>query len=159
MRKAKADMLIYAILMSLCLLFYFWFIPSQVRVTQSTGQIFTSRTFPRFLVAALFLVALIGFCGALYQYITLRRREKGREAPAAERGGLRTHVAPVIAFALIMAYALLFQHVGFLPASLLFIPAFLALFRCKKWIYYAGAYGFCGAMYLVFVFILGVPLR
>lgn len=159
MRKAKADMLIYTILMSICLLFYFWFIPAQVRVTKNSNQVFTSRTFPRFLVVALFIVALVGFCNALYQYITLRKQEKGREELPADGKKAWTHVVPVIAFALIMAYALMFKYVGFIPATLLVIPAFLALFRCKKWTYYAGAYGFCAVMYLVFVYVLGVPLR
>jgi hypothetical protein len=151
-------MLIALILMAISVVFYFIFIPSQVPVTGTGTNVFTSRTFPRFLMVSLFVVAVVMFLEALYRDIKLRQQTPRNQEKSA-KDLVALYVMPLVAFALILAYALLFKYVGVIPATAVFIPAFLALFRCKKWSYYAGAYGFCAVLYLVFVYILHVPLR
>ncbi|MGI5963824.1 MAG: tripartite tricarboxylate transporter TctB family protein [Lawsonibacter sp.] len=156
MKKAKQDMLSMAVLMAVCASFYFWFIPSQIRVVANSKTNFTSRTFPSLLMAALFLVALLGFINAVIRY--QKAKKAGKQEPIVSPGTYREIILPLLAFVLILIYALLFKYVGYLVATILFVPALLLLLRCKDWRYYVGGYGFCAVMYLIFIYVLRVPL-
>ena len=158
MKKAKNDAISMAVLMLCSASFYLYFIPTQVPVVKNNKTFFTSQTFPRFAMAVIFVLALIGFINAVMRIVKITKTEGKPEKKPVNKEELWLALTPYIAFALILAYALIFKYVGFIVGTVLFVPAFLALLRCKKWQYYVGGYAFCVVMYLIFTFILKVRL-
>ena len=158
MKKAKNDALSMAVLMLFSAAFYFYFIPAQVPVVKNSKTFFTSQTFPRFTMAVIFFLGLCGLVNALLRMKKLSATEPKAEKKPKTKEEIWLMLSPYVAFALILGYALLFKYVNFIVASVVFIPAFLALLRCKKWQYYVGAYVFCAVMYLIFTNILNVRL-
>ena len=164
MKKNQQDMIIMLVLMVLSAITYLIFIPSQIKL--ATDASFNNRTFPQFTIIVVFLAATGGFLEALFRYLRARQTA----APGAEAGlkkaDLRSNLLPLAGFAVILAYALVFHYLsywvrgfGFIIATAIFIPVFLLMTRCKNWRYYVAAYCFAAVMYLVFRFILNVPLR
>lgn len=153
-------MVTMVVLMIISLAFYFKFIPDQIRVVANSKTSFTSQTFPKAMMAALFVVALIGFCKDFYTYMKLRKENglEKREKTSISVKVLWDKLLPATVFIVVLVYAVLFKYLGYIISTVLFVPAFLGLLKCKKWGYYAGAYGFAALMYLVFTFILRVPL-
>ena len=66
---------------------------------------------------------------------------------------------PFIVFALVLLYAVLFMMIGFIPATLVVPPVILFVIGCRKWHYYPIYYVFAALMYLLFRYILLVPIR
>ena len=158
MKKAKNDALSMAVLMLFSASFYLYFIPAQVPVVKNNKTFFTSQTFPRFAMAVIFVLALVGFVNAVMRMVKISRAEGKGEKKAMTKEELWLALTPYVGFVLILAYALIFKYVSFIVGTVLFVPAFLALLRCKKWQYYVGAYAFCVVMYLIFTLILNVRL-
>lgn len=158
MKKAKNDALSMVVLMLFSASFYFYFIPTQVPAVKNSKTFFTSQTFPRFTMAVIFLLALCGLVNALLRMKKLSAAEPKAEKKPKTKEEIWLMLAPYAAFLLILGYALVFKYVGFVVATVLFVPLFLILLRCKKWQYYVGAYVFCAVMYLIFTNILNVRL-
>lgn len=158
MKKAKNDALSMLVLMVFSALFYLYFIPSQVPVVQNSKTFFTSRTFPQITMAALFVVAAIGFGNAVYRILKFKKAESAAPKTKKTKSELWVEFAPYVMFIIVVLYGIAFKFVGFLISSALFIPAFLLTMRCKKWTYYVGSYVFCAIMYLIFTFVLKVNL-
>lgn len=162
MKKSKQDMAVMLVFMILSAAVYLVFIPAQIKLSSNTG--FTNRTFPKFTMAVIFAASAAGFLEALVRYRRARQNTASETEP--ERPDLRGRLLPLLGFLVVLVYGLIFHFAGirwrgysFLLATALFIPAFLLLLRCKNWRYYAAAYSFAAAMYLIFRFILKVALR
>lgn len=158
MKRLRNDMFMYIGLIVICLLFYFVLIPQQIVLRGSwSGDItFTSRTFPYILFAAMGIASLIGVIQTAYK---MKRfiAENGSAVKEAG-GGLKKLLLPVYFFVLTGVYAFLFDRLGYIIATVVIIPLYLASLKCKKWQYYAITYGVGAVVYLVFKFILNIPL-
>lgn len=162
MKKSKQDMGVMLVFMILSAIVYLVFIPSQIKLSSDTG--FTNRTFPQFTMVVIFLASAAGFLEAFSRY----RKSKKDQVPEedAKKPSLRSSLLPLLGFLVILVYALIFHFAsiqwrgyGLIIATVIFIPAFLLLVRCKNWRHYVAAYSFAAVMYLVFRFILHVALR
>ena len=157
MKKAKRDALSMLVLMVFSAAFYFYFIPAQVPVVGNAKTFFTSRTFPRVSMAAIFIVAAIGLYNAIFQMVKLSKGAP-EERTSITAAQWWKALSPYAAFLIILAYTLGLKYFGYILSTVVFVPAFLLMLRCKKWQYYVGGYGFCVIMYLVFTLILNVRL-
>lgn len=158
MKRLRNDMLLYIMLIVISLLFYFVFIPQQIVLRGSwSGDItFTSRTFPYILFVVMGITAFIGVIQTAYK---MKRfiAENGSEAKEGG-GGFKKLLLPVYFFVLTGVYAFLFDRLGYILATVIIIPLYLASLKCKKWQYYAITYGVGVVVYLVFKHILNIPL-
>ena len=162
----KQDMVLMLIIMLLSALVYFVFIPTQIKLPAKANTAFTNRTFPQLTMAVIFTASALGFADALTKYV----KEKKTAAPEEEMGNMKAEILaelkPFIGAAIIIAYGLLFKYLsalipgyGFIVATVLFIPAFLAYIGCRKWQYYVYVYAFACFMFVVFKFVLHIMFR
>lgn len=162
LKKQVQDMVVMAVLMAAGAAFYYVFIPSQIRLRAAMGGAtnFSSRTFPNLLMIALFAVALIGLSKAVVGYVRLKRALSAETAPppAAPPGGLFRVLVPYIAYAVIVAYCVLFRQIGYIFATLIVPPALMLLLGCRKWWLYLSTYAFAAVIYVVFKVLMNVPL-
>ena len=160
MKKSRQDMIVMLIFMILSAITYLVFIPSQIKLSSDTG--FTNRTFPQFTMIVIFIASSAGFLEAFFRYQKAKRTDSSQTGAGAF--DFRSDLLPICGFLVILAYALLFHFgsmqwrgYGFIVATIVFIPVFLLLVRCKNWKFYVAAYAFAAIMYLIFRFILNVP--
>jgi hypothetical protein len=59
---------------------------------------------------------------------------------------------------LVILYGYLFSAMGYIIATIIVPPLFLLIMKCRKWQYYLALYGFATIVYLVFKFVLRIPL-
>lgn len=162
-RKHLQDMVVMALLLVAGLLFYFVFIPGQIRLSSAWGAHvnFTSRSFPNMLVIALALVSAVGLARAVAGYVRARKAlaAAGRadENPESRATALQLAI-PYVTYAIIVIYGLLFRHIGYVYATLLVPPVLMAVLGCRKWTLYLAAYAFGAVLYLVFKVFMNVPL-
>lgn len=161
-KKARGDIILYAVLTAAGIIFYKWVIPSQIYMSKTaSAEAFSPDTFPNAVTILFTAASLCGLLLAVYRY---------RKAVAAEGRPVRDAVPktpreiigalmPFLVFALILLYAVLFMYAGFIPATVIVPPVILLTVGCRKWYYYPIYYAFAGLMYLLFRFILLVPIR
>jgi len=53
---------------------------------------------------------------------------------------------------------MLFDRFGYAIATAIMIPVYLVSLKCKKWYYYAITYGVGITVFVVFKFLLNIPL-
>ena len=167
-KEIKRDMAVYAVWIAATVLFYFFVIPNQVYLSGSAkAESFSPDTFPRFVTIVLFLAAVGGEVNAWRLY---RRQSRlgaqgaGRTAKARSAGGKagREHLAafiPYIVFLLVLAYGVLFAKLGFIAATAIVPPVVLLVIGCRKARYYLIYYVFAAVLYLLFKYLLLVPIR
>lgn len=154
-KRAIKNIAGHVFFMIFSLALYFLIIPAQVKVSQwNAGAGFTAQTFPRLLAV---VIAGVSAIGLIRELILLARLP----ADSREEGGKtdwRAAAAPVLLTVLAIIYYLLFQRIGFIVATAIAIPAFLAALRCRKWQYYLYVYLFSGFIYVIFVYVLKIML-
>lgn len=163
-KKTKQDIVTMTILMVVCALFYFIFIPNQIRLSSAwSGNIsFTSRTFPYALSVALFIVSGIGLVNAIVSFLKLKKTVKSEEKTGEKRQtdmkAFLKIAMPFIVYTLILAYSILFDKIGFIYSTLIVPPILIFVLGCRKWQLYLATYGFAAVVYVVFKIILSIPI-
>lgn len=151
MKRLKNDMFIYLCLIAVSILFYFVLIPRQIQLRGSwSGDItFTSRTFPYLLFAVMGIASAVGVVQTAFK---IKQYQGGDQE-------IRTELLPPIYFFVLTgAYALMFAKMGYIIATMIVIPLYLYSLKCKKWQYYLITYGVGTFIYVVFKFLLNIPL-
>lgn len=161
-KKAKSDIILYAVLTVAGLILRQWIIPAQVKITKSTkAEAFNPDTFPKAIALLFITICFAGFVLAIARYIKSVKQfgkpDKNRfEFTKRNVIGI---LMPYIVFALVLAYIILFWSIGFIPATLIAPPLILFTIGCRSWKYYLIYYVFAMVMYFLFVFILMVPIH
>ncbi len=160
MKQLKKDLFIYALFLILSVIFYFIVIPNEIVLRSSWGGevSFTSRTFP-------YLIFIIVGASSLIGLITTFLKIKQKHKDGIEKETKETFLTvinnikmPVVFMLLIILYGFLFDKTGYLIATLIVPSLFLAVMKCRKWQYYVILYGFAIIVYLIFRFVLRIPL-
>lgn len=155
MKRLKCDMVIYVCFLAVSLLFWFVFIPQQIvlRGSWSGDIVFTSRTFPYILFAALGIASVAGILQTLYRMKTAVKEQVGQETMK-----WKSLLIPAGFFALTGLYAWMFSAWGYIVSTAVIVPVYLAALTCRKWQYYLVTYGFAAVVYVVFKYLLNIPL-
>lgn len=152
MNKTKAN--IYSALFFFLFGLGFWIaIPYNVVVEASVG--ITAASYPQFVAVCMMILAAAQMISSIFQY---RREQKIHKDPGSIPFTWNNEVRVLIVVVMMVAYALMFQFFGYIPATLIFTTAMLLLFRVKKWWGYVGVYAFCAIIYWVFTEILLISL-
>lgn len=163
-KKTKQDIVTMIILMIVSALFYFIFIPGQIRLSSVwSGSIpFSSRSFPYILSVGLFIVAGVGLANAIVSLIKLKKimklEEKTIENRRTDKKAIIKLVMPFIVYALILIYAILFKQIGYIYSTLIIPPILIFILGSKKWQFYLFTYIFAAVVYVVFKLILNIPI-
>lgn len=163
MKEIKRDLIVYCVLILAAVMVYFFIIPNQIYVSSSAAaEAFSPDTFPRFAAIIVFIAAVIGLLNSIRLYLAARSLETVQEdtlhAPRTTKERLASLI-PYLVFLLILLYGILFYKLGFILATVTIPPVILLFIGCRKWHYYAIYYAFTFVLYLLFRYILLVPIR
>lgn len=167
MKEIRRDIIVYSVLLAAAVIVYVWVIPNQIYLSSSAAaESFSPDTFPRFAAIVFFLAALGGLANALRLYRGEKQKEKeqeskerGMEKHSRTKKEIFAELVPYLVFGLVFVYGILFSKIGFVPATVIIPPLVLFLIGCRKWHYYGIFYAFAGILYLLFRYILLVPIR
>lgn len=161
-KKIKQDLFLYSLFIVVGTIFYIFVIPTQIHISRAAAaEKFSPDTFPNLLTIMFVGAAVLGLLLAVFRYfqfIKVYGKPKSEITQKSTREKIGVFV-PYLVFLIIVVYAIAFRYVGFIVATLIFPPLTLLLVQCKKWHYYVIYYVFAAIMYLLFVFILKVPIR
>ena len=161
-KKARGDIILYSVLAIVGIIFYVFVIPRQIYISKTaSAEAFSPDTFPNAVTILFVIASLCGLALAVYRYCKAVRLEGKPQKDAAPRSRREIvgEFMPFIVFALVLLYAILFMKIGFIPAPLIVPPVILFVIGCRKWHYYLIYYVFAALMYLLFRYILLVPIR
>ena len=120
---------------------------------------FTPRTFPNLLTGAMAAATALGLILSLLRFARLPKPDKTAEKEVRTGKDWIILFIPYIIYGIIIVYSVLFEKLGYIWATLLIPPVLMFLFGCRKWYLYLCVYGFSALMYVLFKYVLYVPLR
>ncbi|WP_300362286.1 tripartite tricarboxylate transporter TctB family protein [Fusobacterium sp.] len=124
-------------------------IPSQIPL--NSDAVITSRSFPKLIVALMFISSLFIFVADLIKLV--------KKLPVQEvEVNLNEEGRAVVVCILLIAYAFLLDKIGFMFSSILYCYSMLTFFKCKNWKYYMIVTIICVAVTYIFKNILLVQL-
>lgn len=157
-KKVKKDIVMWSIFLLLGLGMIFLIIPAQIPVSAMLQKEYiTPRTFPTAVCAVLAALSAVGLIDSVRKLAKLEKAGQAQEA-GKTREERYDDLFPLLIFALILAYALMFKYLGFVWATLVVPPIILYLLRCRKWYMYLAVYIFAAVVYGIFTLVLHVPL-
>lgn len=133
-------------------------IPGQISVgggLAAAEQWADSRTFPYFAAWIMGVAALGEIIRNIYQYRSLSKEEK---AEAFHNIPWRWELRALAVFGLCVIYTMLFEVIGYLPATFLIPPLVLYVMGSRKWQHYLCVYGIAIVVYVVFLYVLNVQV-
>ena len=161
-KKARGDIVVYLVLSIASIIFYRYVIPTQIYMSKTAqAETFSPDTFPN-VVSVMFIIASVcGLVLAVYRYCKAVQAERKpqKEKKELSRQELIGNLIPLIVFLLVLLYAFLFKAIGFIAATAIVPPVILFVIGCRKWHYYPIYYAFAAIMYLLFRYVLLVPIR
>lgn len=161
-KKARGDIILYAVFTVVGIIFYKWIIPTQIYLSKTAqAEAFSPDTFPNAVTILFIIASLAGLLLAIYRYHKAVQVEgkPQKDTTLKTKREIVGDFMPLIVFLLVLIYAILFMAIGFIPATLIVPPVILFAIGCRKWHYYPIYYVFAMAMYLLFRYILLVPIR
>ena len=161
-KKARGDIILYAIFTVVGIIFYKWIIPTQIYLSKTAqAEAFSPDTFPNAVTILFIIASVVGLLLAIYHYYKAVRAEGKPQRDTAPRTKREIvgDFMPVIVFLLVLLYAILFMVIGFIPATLIVPSVILFTVGCRRWHYYPIYYVFAMAMYLLFRYVLLVPIH
>lgn len=133
-------------------------IPRQISVgggLAAAEQWADSRTFPYFAAWIMGVVALGEVILNAYQYWLSSKEEKAEESHNIP---WRWEIRALAVFGLCVVYTILFDAIGYLPATFLIPPLVLYVMGSRKWQHYLCVYGIAIVVYVVFRYVLNVQV-
>lgn len=128
-------------------------IPSQIQTLETTA--ITAQTVPTLLIRGLLLCSII----LIIQGACDKNKKEYVISPARLRDpAFRAQAKTLIYIVMLLAYALIMPHIGFVPASLLLANGILLYFGARKWYYYVVSSANVLIAYFVFKNLLQVSL-
>lgn len=155
LRKIKESLIVSAVLVAFTIFIIIYGIPhevSAVALWTSTASRVNAQTMPYFASYIILLTSGLDFIKNLIMLLKYRntKGEKGESA------GLTGEFRAMLMFLLCIAYALMFNRIGFIAATAICIPFVLLLYGDKNWKHYLYTYLSSAVIYLIFRFILGI---
>lgn len=172
-KKKRNDSILMAIILVFAIIVYVAIIPNQISMNKKTAAMaFNPATFPKLLTLGIIVVSAFGFILYTIEALKLRKQfadeiAEDKKLLAAKRAEMKTQpfskriepIVPYLTFVLVLAYALIFNYVGFIWATVIIPPIMLFFLGSRKWQHYVAVYVFCAIMYCLFKFVLHVPIR
>jgi cell division protein FtsW (lipid II flippase) len=112
-------------------------------------------------MGSIFIVSGISLTNAIIRYVKLRRTDGSqREFHAvSDQRVMKTFLKVCLVYLIILLYAILFTEFGYVISTLLIPPVLLFVLGCRKWQYYIYVYAFATIIYMLFIYVLKVPMQ
>ena len=161
-KKIIRDIILYMIFVVLLILFYIFIIPSQIKISiAAKADSFSPDTFPRLITRVMIFVSSVGLVYSVVRLILnikqYGRAEKNIGSLTKER--IIQTIIPFIVVMLILLYIICFDKIGFILSTAIFPPLILYVIRGRNWKHYLIYFCFAALMYLLFKYIMLVPIR
>lgn len=169
LKKAIQDMISGLVMLCLGLIMIFVIIPKQIKTrsmlsaTASSGV--NARGFPLFSCWIIVISAVLLVISALVRLLKLRsearRTEEGELSKKSANGkGIRwvDEGRAVLLMLLCALYMLLFVKIGYIWATIIVPPLMLLLLGGRSWKHFVSVYGFGVVIFILFKFVMKVPL-
>ena len=161
-KKARGDIILYSVLTLVGIIFYVFIIPGQIYISKTAGaEAFSPDTFPNAVTILFVIASLCGLVLAVHRYhkaVQLEGKPQKDTTPRSRREIVGDFM-PLIVFSLVLLYLILFMNIGFIPATIIVPSMILFVIGCRKRHYFLIYYVFAALMYLLFRYILLVPIR
>lgn len=161
-KKAKDDMILFAVLLAAAVFFYFYVIPAQIHMTTlSSAEAFSPDTFPKFATVVFIVASVLGLIVSSLDYVKAVKVD-GVPVKVKTKKTKRDVYAffiPYIIFVLCIVYAIMFKSVGVIISTAIIPPIVMFCMGCRKWKSYAILYTFAAVLFVLFKFVLQVPLH
>ena len=153
------DIILYTAFFIVAVLFHIFVIPSQTTISiAAKADFFSPDTFPKLLTKVLALFSGAGLVFSVVRYWAYSRKAATAQQEPPTKSN-RGWAIPFVVVALILAYILCFDLIGFIPATLVFPPLVLFVIGGRNWKHYLVFYIFAAVMYVLFKYIMLVPIR
>ena len=155
------DIALYTVFLVAAVLFHVFVIPGQTIISiAAQADFFSPDTFPKLLAKVIAVFSAIGLVFSLIRYARATKAATEEQQKTEEQeGSFKARAIPFIVIVLILAYILCFDLIGFVPATLIFPPLVLFVIGGRNWKHYLIYYIFAAVMYVLFKYIMLVPLR
>ena len=135
-------------------------IPKFIKLTDmQAAESFTARTFPTIIAWGILFFSVIGLMSAIVRYISVRKEEGPIEHSKENKEKIIDILFPYIMYVLILIYGILFQNFGYIISTAIVPPIMLFSMKCRKWYMYVALYVFAALVYVLFKFVLKVPIK
>ena len=169
LKKAIQDLVSGSVLLCFGLIMIFVIIPKQIKtrslLSASASSGVSSRGFPLFSCWIIVIAAVLLVISALVKLLELRRDAKRTEAegnPGATKKGKGVRWVDegraVLLMLLCAIYMLLFVKIGYIWATIIVPPLMLLLLGGRNWKSFVSVYGFGIVIFILFKFVMKVPL-
>ena len=155
--EVKRNLIASVAFLAFALFMILFAIPTEINVKSGllAGESSTeSRLFPYFASGIMGIAAIIQIAKNLYSYSVLRK--SGVEN--TEHVDIRKELKALAILALCVVYSLLFSAIGYIAASVIVTPIALFVMGGRKWQYYVSVLAVALIMYIIFEYVLYVPL-
>ena len=138
--KAKESVAVSAILLFACAFFF----------VQSTKMPAKAALFPRMCLVLLTFLSVLLLCVDLKRYA---------KSDVKSDLHIRDLIRPLIGYAGVVLYTILFRLIGYFPATIILLIGFMLILKVKpRWLIAAITVGYCIFIYLMFVVWLKVSI-
>ncbi|WP_409967393.1 tripartite tricarboxylate transporter TctB family protein [Bengtsoniella intestinalis] len=160
MKKIQQDLISGTIVAVFSAIMIMYIIPLGISVTsfgEGASMGINSQTFP--LVATYFM--LIASCVLIVSSglkLLKLKKEHPEEFKVKNKPRWKDELRTAILVCLCVLYAILFSTVGYVIATLIIPPCMLLLMGSRDWKHYVSVYCVGIVIYVIFKFIMGIPL-
>lgn len=157
-KRIKQDLLCAVLFLIFSVYLVLDAIPGQISVgggLAAAEQWADSRTFPYFAAWVMGAAALGEAILNAHRYWSLSKEEKAEECHNIQ---WRWEFRALAVFGLCVAYTVLFDVIGYLPATFLVPPLVLYVMGARKWQHYLSVYAVAIIVYVVFRYVLNVQV-
>ena len=161
-KKIIRDIILYTIFVILLVLFYIFIIPNQIKISiAAKADSFSPDTFPRLITKVMIFVSSVGLVYSIIRLI-MNIKEYGRAEKGSDglsKGKLLQALIPFIVVILILLYIICFDKIGFILSTAIFPPLILFVIGGRNWKHYLIYFCFAALMYVLFKYLMLVPIR
>ncbi|MBO4716462.1 MAG: tripartite tricarboxylate transporter TctB family protein [Spirochaetales bacterium] len=165
-RKALQDLISGFCLLCFGLVMIYLIIPKQIKerslLGAASGTGVGSKGFPLFSCWIIVIAASLLVASSAFKLVKLLREAKQAESSAVEKKPNKANwineLRAVLLMILCALYMLLFVKIGYIWSTLIVPPLMLLLLGGKTWKAFVSVYGFGVVIYVIFKFVMKVPL-
>ena len=151
------DIILYTTFLIAAIVFYVFVIPNQTKISiAAKADFFSPDTFPKLLSKVIAFFSAIGLVFSIVRYSKHRKSTADEQDNTGSKKGI---AIPFIVVALILAYIICFDLIGFIPSTIVFPPLVLFVIGGRNWKHYLIYFIFAAVMYVLFKYIMLVPIR
>ncbi|MGD1821786.1 MAG: tripartite tricarboxylate transporter TctB family protein [Pleomorphochaeta sp.] len=134
-------------------------IPNQIALSNagSESSSLNTRSFPYLATGLIGFSALIHSISYFFKYLKLEKEPKENES-IGEKMNMKAELKALLVFVLFLVYGILFDKFGFVISSLIIPPLVLFSLGSRNKYHYISIYTFNILIFLIFQFLLNIPL-